>query len=795
MTVIGNFGYRPTKLRLRNTHINGRGTKTFRFVAQPIDGIMNLTYTDPTTGKTVACDATCPLSNDTTLEFQDFKFVNVIGMNGFKLFISDWYGSGGGLSGLELFEDDIVAYAVSSFNEPTCQVPTLGSTSFTTGSFTQKSSFPNTSASYLSSDSGGNVTMEPQVLVSGNYSVRLFTPGCMPDNTCATRGIVKVQTYFNANDPPNEQLIYQTNDYDKYDTIFQGRIQATSSTFRPRVVISPAQGQPANQNIVAQKIQLLSLSDNGNENTDGGAVTSTGSLNGLFEYAPGNWTTTTNAANTTFDSGFDVAGTSLGFDAIVVGVVNVNGRNFVAGEFSSTGLGLENVMVVNSDGTAESLPSGGLNGAVESVAYFNNTLYFGGEFSGTTNTSSVTGLNNVAAYDTGSNSWQALGQGLNGNVTSVVLYAIPTGSSSNETVVAFSGQFTQILGSSPVNVPGFAIWIPSQGDWAERLGIGAPFVSGSLVAETASSNGTVFVAGAISSWQEMRADGVVGLGNSYLSGIPLGSPVVVSNSTRKRSLNSEVNSTSSNVVITAAAYYSGNNKNITVVAGHFTLPGATNLAFIDGKNNNAITGLPTGLSSNASIYSLLVSNNDLYIGGSFTGTISSNFISSFAIYDFSSSNWASPQPAALIGDSQTLVNALASRPNNVEIMVGGLFQSAGSFPCPNICIYDSSKQQWTKPWSTIIDGEVSEILFEDENTALVVGNLTFGGNTTYVGRYDFQANSWTSVNAGLTGPVQSVVSDGTNLFLVGQNSSGLYFGKYDGQQFQDLSTSLSLHGI
>lgn len=70
MTVLGDFGYRPTKLRLRNTHFQGRGTKTFRFVGLPIDGIMNLTYVDPVTGATHACDATCPLSNDSNIEFQ-----------------------------------------------------------------------------------------------------------------------------------------------------------------------------------------------------------------------------------------------------------------------------------------------------------------------------------------------------------------------------------------------------------------------------------------------------------------------------------------------------------------------------------------------------------------------------------------------------------------------------------------------------------------------------------------------------------------------------------------------------
>ena len=332
-------------------------------------------------------------------------------MNGFTLFISDWYGSGGGLSGLQLFEDDIVAYADNSFNEPTCLVPTLGSTSSTTGgAFNIKSSFPETSASYLSSQSGGNITLEPKILQSANYSIRLFTPGCLADGTCDTRGIVQVTTFFNANDQPSITQIYQTNDFDKYDTIFQGRVEAGSTSFRPRVVISPANGQPSDQTIVAQKVQFMALGIDG-ETTNGDNLAITGGLNGLYQYAPSNWTTSTNVANVTFDAAFDVAGTELGFDASIVGIVSFNGQTFVAGEFSSTQLGLENVMVVNG-ATAASLPFGGLNGPVESMTMFNGTIYLGGQFTGTVNQSSVTGLNNVASYDIASNTWIPLGSGI-----------------------------------------------------------------------------------------------------------------------------------------------------------------------------------------------------------------------------------------------------------------------------------------------------------------------------------------------------------------------------------------------
>jgi hypothetical protein len=97
------FGFQPSKLRLYNTKQDGRGTKTWRYTALPVGGIMNFTYTTPT-GETAHCDAQCPLPQN-NVTYQDFHFVNTVGMNSFRIDISDWYGSGGGLSGIELFEN------------------------------------------------------------------------------------------------------------------------------------------------------------------------------------------------------------------------------------------------------------------------------------------------------------------------------------------------------------------------------------------------------------------------------------------------------------------------------------------------------------------------------------------------------------------------------------------------------------------------------------------------------------------------------------------------------------------
>lgn len=100
-----NFGYRPTKLRLWNTHQDGRGTKTFRFTVLPNGGIMNFTFTDPNSNQVSDCASQCPLSSNTSVPYQDFHFVNLVGMSKFQIDISDWYGNGGGLNGVELFQD------------------------------------------------------------------------------------------------------------------------------------------------------------------------------------------------------------------------------------------------------------------------------------------------------------------------------------------------------------------------------------------------------------------------------------------------------------------------------------------------------------------------------------------------------------------------------------------------------------------------------------------------------------------------------------------------------------------
>ncbi len=203
-----DFGFQPTKLRLWNTHQDGRGTKTWRFTAPANEGIMNFTYIDPATGRNQSCTNQCPLSSDKNVPFQDFHFVNVIGMASFRIDISDWFGSGGGLDGIELFENDIFAYAIDRFNEPSCSGSPTVSSATSTGPWSESPSFQSQSK-YLTAqlsapitDQSASVVFTPDIRDAGNYSVNIYTPGCMQDSSCSTRGQVNITVSMVRAAPP-----------------------------------------------------------------------------------------------------------------------------------------------------------------------------------------------------------------------------------------------------------------------------------------------------------------------------------------------------------------------------------------------------------------------------------------------------------------------------------------------------------------------------------------------------------------------------------------------------------------
>ncbi len=802
-----NFGYEPSLLRIWNTHQEGRGTRTFRFTAIPIDGIMNFTYTDPDTGVKGHCDALCPLSSQKSVPYQDFRFINTVGMSAFRIDISAWYGQGGGLDGIELFQNgmlgfqmqfntaltvpDIFAYAVDTSNEPSCANIRYGSNSTATGPWTVTPSLSN--SEYLTanligpdvSTNGVSVTFEPDIKQKGNYTVIMFTPGCLQDNTCDTRGIVNVTGVYATASAPGSSTptnIYQTNNYDKYDIIYQGPVDANSDSFRPSVTLAALSGQQDGVTLVAQRVQF-NLTD------------STGGLNGLYEFNPNANTTESDFSSSVIDS----AGMGLSAGASITTIQVQNNVTYVGGNFSNQDVGFENIFSIGK-GNATALPNGGLNAEISSMVPYADLLFIGGNFTNTVN-GSVPGLNNVAMFNTTSQTWEALGAGVSGAVDSVVTLQVNITTDQPEVCVSVNGFFDEILAtgsSKAVSVAGFAIWVPTQKNWLQNLNLQSPAISGQLSAMTNVTGSATLLAGTLSS-QDLSAQDAVSLNPNplALSALKVGiQPQQIGPVTRKRAISGQ-NTTG---VVTGLFYTNSNNGlNVTVLGGAFTATASNgtaieNLAFLNntGSHSGIVSGLPAGLDSDSTFLALATTNTVLYAGGTVSGNVNNAPVNGLIVYDMGLAGYSYPQPPAF-GGTDVAVNAITVRPNKPEVYVGGNFATAGSLGCPAVCVFRNGA--WNQPGSEL-GGSVSAFAWQGNDQLLAGGNLTINNNATTLATYDTSKTEWKALDAAssVPGPVTALGpadNDASVFWVAGKSTNGSAFlMKYDGSKFRSIGDSL-----
>ncbi|KAH8732984.1 cortical protein marker for cell polarity-domain-containing protein [Phaeosphaeriaceae sp. PMI808] len=785
------FGFEPTKLKLYNTDFEGRGTKTWRFTALPDGGIMNMSYVDPTNGQRAFCDARCPLPQGNKTA-QDFTFINVVGMNAFRIDVSDWYGTGAGLNGIQLFQDAMYSYAIDDFNEPSnCGSSTGRSQATKTGNW-QVTPSHNSFSQYFTTVLQGNpidprtasVEFHPDIKQSGNYSVTIYTPGCQGDGTCGSRGRVNV-TASMASGSNSSTILWQTNNFDKYDEVYNGYIDATSG-FRPSVVLQPDSGQgPSPLTVVAQRVQFKLLK------------ATSGNINGLFEYKPGQKLEENNFASSVINA----AGASLEprDKALVTSLAADNQNLYVAGSFSNND-GRNNIFLVRRDATGPSaLPNRGLNSQVITLYQNDGTLYVGGNFTNT-GENNMPGLNGVAALV--NNQWRPLGAGVDGVVLYLVPFSLNITANKPEQVLAVSGFFNRVnsFDSNPAtNVQDFAVWVPSRGNWLHNLKFYSLAMSGRLMTFADVGNDRWF-GGSVSSGA-LLASGTAELQNNdrlSLGAFPIDVRAQQDRVTpRKRAIiqGQNLNTTG----IRTGRFYMENSNNKTILAGHFATIGAdgqniTNVVIIDGSNSDRITGFGEQLDKNSTFTALAVQDNILYAGGMVTGRLDNNRIAGLVAYDLGSNKFASVQPPPLQGMNIT-VNAISPRPKSKDIYVAGKFQSAGALSCAALCIWNTERNQWASPGNGF-GGEVSSLIWVGDNKAYVAGNLTSGNNRTKLISFDSSNNQFTVFPgaADLPGPVNTLTiatDNGDELWAAGQSSDGAaYLTRFDGQKWVAVDKTL-----
>ena len=671
---------------------------------------------------------------------------------------------------------------MDSLNEPTCANIQFGSNATATGPWTVSPSVPSTTSEYLTASlnesniNGVSVVFEPDIKQKGNYTVTIFTPGCQADNSCDTRGIVNITgNYATASAPglPLQTQIYQTNDYDKYDQIYQGPVDVNSDGFRPTVTLAPLAGQQKSITIVAQRVQF-NLTGN-----------STVGLNGLYEFDPNSNTLDTTFSNSTFDQ----AGMNLEPGATVTTMAVLNNITFVGGNFTDTSTGFQNIFSIGT-GNSTSLPNGGLNAEVSSIVTYNNLLYIGGNFTNTLN-GSVTGLNNVAAFDPTTDVWQALGAGVSGAVSNIVSLEVNVTTDRPETCITVNGLFNQLNGWDsypPVNVSGFGIWVPSRQNWLQNLHLPSQAITGQLTAMTnvTKPNATEFalLAGVLSSKDMSSQDAVYLKSNpttiqSLNAGIQ---PQPIGPVTRKRALSGQ-----DITGAVAGLFHASGSLNVTVLGGHFTAT-ASNGSIINNLvilNGSTITGLSPGLDSDSAFLALAASDTILYAGGSVTGNVNNAAVNGLVFYDLGLAAYSYPQPPAFGGDN-VAVNAITVRPNKspAQVYVGGSFDTAGSLGCPSVCIFENGA--WNPPGSGLT-GSVTSLTWQGTDRLLAGGNLTVSNNATSLATYDTTKSQWTALNGAaesIPGPVTALASankDASSFWVAGQSkNNSAFLVKYDG---------------
>jgi len=760
----------PTKLRLINANYEGRSTESFRLTAFPLGGIMNLTYTDPETGEKRACTASCPLA--ATDKPQDFEFVNVVGMKSTRLDILSFRGAGGGLSSVQLFQDEIFTYAIPELNEAGCAAGQDGSSSSFSGPWTETAINPQGDADYLSVEinaadtSSAKIIFEPHIEQKGRYQVLVHTPGCLQDGTCSTRGKFFVTGTVTKNGNPfSSSSLFQTNYYDKYDIVYDDDVDPAEGTFRPSITIAPdPQQTQATVNLVAQKVQFRLVGDAKGDSSNTRSSNSTSSrLNGIYEYNPRE-TETTNPA----DSSINAAGLQLNENASVVAIVVKGDLTYVAGNLTARDNKFQHFFAINKN--QESLPDvpgGGLNNPVHAMLVVGDLIYVGGSFSGTKD-GSPAGLAFIGAYDTAKQSWVTLGGGVDGTITDIVPISLNLTSGVTDGI-AVSGEFARVRpesnGNNAVDVDGFAVWVPSKNRWLETIQGETISISG-LLSAVVKSNNDIIYAGSMQS-NTVSSSGVIYLlhDNAKVNVAPSSLKFTASNSnSRKRDVVTQ------NVTgVVTGVFYKENGKNLTVLGGRFEAQGKDgtirNLAFIDGESG-AVTGATNEFNAESTILALQVLDKQLFVGGSLEGN---NDITGIAIWDLDQMKLANAQPQPLSGGNVTVYD-ISSRPGTKDIYVAGDFDSAGSLNCANLCIYRSDARQWVDA-SPDTPGTIRVMRWVGKDQLIIGGEMNLNGTTTYIAIFDAKAAKFIALDANIKtilGPVTGIAldSDSSNSFFI-----------------------------
>ncbi|KAK4057194.1 hypothetical protein OIO90_001689 [Microbotryomycetes sp. JL221] len=559
-------------------------------------------------------------------------------------------------------------------------------------------------------------------------------------------------------------------------------------------------------------------------------------------------------------TGFDQLSFSMNEGANVQSMVSVglgeSSMLFIGGQFSyESGDVMSTNVLMYAGGEAIAAPNGGLNGVVTHLVELNGWIYAAGNFTATTD-AQVQGLEGFARlqYSDAAATWQPAGQSSSSGLASVAsLGTIRLARNNTEIVVAGSGR------------RGLALFDPAAASFNSTLAgliVGNLTTIGSAVSMTNVTASTYF-AGNIITISNTAAPGgafISRTGNSGPKLSPLGfelasngdnimsstdstqedTPVVASNvrlrrsgmsfvarslandfvsvlSSRSPRLEQRQTSTSSidtslpsalsdstdGQVLVGAFWKNSSNDNqeLLIVGGDFEAVNGQirNLGLYNSRSRQ-LNGL-RGVQVSGSVAVLTVEDDAVWIGGNIT---TDSGRQGFVIYNLADQVVDNSVPG-LIGYTgrNAVVTAIAQRPSKEdETVVVGAFASAGSLPCPSVCLWKGEDRQWVQLGGGL-QGIVSSMDFAGSNSQylIVAGRFGYQGQQSFVAQWNFDNSTWSNIGEAtdIPGPATAISSDNgaiNKLFVAGESlaDGSPYLMYWNGTTWTDINNGTLAQG-
>lgn len=775
----------PSKLRLYNSQSDSQGVSLFRIVTFPANGIMNLTYIDPETLELKHCDAYCPLlqtsdlsaklaasTSDSSYEtffhdnqtvisvtdnYQDYAFVNLIGIESFQVEVLQFYGDNAALDGVELFRSGITVFANNSFNQQSCtnsnsdtyqlnvHSESIGSTDWISSNLTNYLS-TTVPSSYSANDDIG-IKYEIDIPVSGSYDVLVYTPGCAADNTCAQRGIVRATLFQGDGTQLASVLIYQTNEQEKYDLLFSGDIAYSDSTAAYIELTFVSSLSSADTVLVAGSVQFnylqLDVKQYYNILRNNTAL----ELNSIFEYSLNNFSLTEalvdepigktdiNMLGSTFSSSASVSDISLNDSAIIIagGFKTDDAQNILGYQINGYNTNQSSVSL------GDAIDFSGLSGTVKGGFGSPEELVLFG--SGP--------IRSLRKRDSGD---VMIFQGTNSSFSSIDV-------DNDSTISSISGFM--------FNNTDYLIVGESNSSSVFNIDTSSPFqmsnvlslnLTGSMQTNDTSSDYSVVMGNIVKF--DVESKNIMALDDGVLS--------AVQNSFQG---------------ISAAVYI---NDSIVAVAGESN---------IYSLENNKTSVLIDDLSiNNGSVNSMMYYNNSLYVAFNGSASINGQDITSVSIFDLEKNSHKS-----LNETIDGVVRSMIIDPESKSFIIGGDFDIPGK--CTGLCTLDADTGSVfvSRTLNSSVSGEITSMNYFADYSVLVGGNFTTDGNQGYLGVYNTSNSNVevSSLSSKLPGPVtQFIFANETKneksledeIVILGSN----YIGYLSNSTWTSLADGLSL---